>query len=220
VGAEDVRIEGNEEGVLAKEAPGATANITAFETSLDRFRHSNGNQMAETTTLTYKVSRKRSLADTDEEKKPPSPSLAKKRRESSHYVPPSEYAHVPKLLDILEPNLIYIFAGTNPGTRTVTAGHAYAHLSKLFWKLLHSSGCTDVRLLPENDVDLPRWYAIGNRNIVGRPSKDAAELSKTEMSDGTPILEEKMRKYRPEAVWRWGYKREIGKSRVEVGTER
>ncbi|KAH9822858.1 Uracil DNA glycosylase superfamily [Teratosphaeria destructans] len=132
------------------------------------------------------------------------------------------------LLDILEPNLICVFVGTNPGIRTATAGHAYAHPSNLFWKLLHSSGCTDKRLPPENDVDLPRWYAMGNTNIVERPSKDAAELSKTELAAGTPILEKKIRKYRPEAVcivgkgiwdavWRWRYKREIKKSEFKWG---
>ncbi|KAK1083191.1 hypothetical protein LTR33_003415 [Friedmanniomyces endolithicus] len=153
---------------------------------------------------------------------------AEKRRQSSRYAPPSTYAHLPKLTDILEPTLICIFVGTNPGIRTATAGHAYAHPSNLFWKLLHSSGCTDVRLRPEDDVNLPQWYAMGNTNIVERPSKDAAQLSKTEMAAGTPILEEKVRRYRPEAVcivgkgiweavWRWRYKREIKKGEWKYG---
>ena len=90
--------------------------------------------------------------------------------------------------------------GTNPGIRTATAGHAYAHPSNMFWKLLHSSGCTDRRCKPEEDVDLPRLYAMGNTNIVERPTKDAAELSKDEMTAGGPILEAKIRKYKPEAV--------------------
>ncbi|KAF2721310.1 DNA glycosylase, partial [Polychaeton citri CBS 116435] len=155
-------------------------------------------------------------------------SPAKRKRESSRYAPPSKYAHLPKLLDVLEPNLICVFVGTNPGIRTATAGHAYAHPSNLFWKLLHSSGCTDVRLRPEQDVDLPRFYSMGNTNIVERPSKDAAELSKAETAAGTPVLEDKFRKYRPEAVcivgkgiweaiWRWRYKREIKKHEFKYG---
>lgn len=63
---------------------------------------------------------------------------------------------------------------------------------------------------------------MGNTNIVERPSKDAAELSKAEMAAGTPILEEKVRRWRPEAVcivgkgiweavWRWRYGREMRK---------
>ncbi len=143
-----------------------------------------------------------------------SPSPSKKRRSPSKYAPPSKYAHLPLLNDILEPNLIAVFIGNNPGIRTATAGHAYAHPSNLFWKLLHSSGCTDRRLKPEEDVDLPRLYALGNTNIVERPTKDAAELSKAEMAAGTAVLEEKVWEHKPEAVcivgkgiweaiWRW-----------------
>ncbi|EON68998.1 hypothetical protein W97_08256 [Coniosporium apollinis CBS 100218] len=145
-----------------------------------------------------------------------SPSPSKKRRSPSKYAPPSKYAHLPLLTDILEPNLIAVFIGNNPGIRTATAGHAYAHPSNLFWRLLHSSGCTDRRLKPEEDVDLPRLYSLGNTNIVERPTKDAAELSKAEMAAGTAALEEKVRRYKPEAVcivgkgiweaiWRWRY---------------
>jgi thymine-DNA glycosylase len=129
-----------------------------------------------------------------------SPSPAKRQRKSSGYAPPSKYAHLSPLVDILEPNLICVFVGTNPGVRTATAGHAYAHPSNHFWRLLHSSGCTDRRCRPEEDRDLPRLYSMGNTNIVSRPSKDAAELSKEEMVDGAAILEEKFLKYKPEAI--------------------
>ncbi|KAK1056682.1 hypothetical protein LTR74_014739 [Friedmanniomyces endolithicus] len=182
-----------------------------------------------TSTTPQRVTRKRPLVDNDRDvKATASTAPAGKRHQSSRYAPPSTYAHLPKLTDILEPNLVCIFVGTNPGIRTATAGHAYAHPSNLFWKLLHSSGCTDVRLRPEDDVNLPQWYAMGNTNIVERPSKDAAQLSKTEMAAGTPILEEKVRRYRPEAVcivgkgiweavWRWRYKREIKKGEWKYG---
>ncbi|CZT16533.1 uncharacterized protein RCC_02368 [Ramularia collo-cygni] len=69
---------------------------------------------------------------------------------------------------------------------------------------------------------------MGNTNIVARPSRDAAELSKAESAAGTPILEEKIRKYRPEAVcivgkgiwesiWRWRYGRGIKKEECHYG---
>ncbi|KAK5012067.1 uracil-DNA glycosylase-like protein [Cryomyces antarcticus] len=159
----------------------------------------------------------------------PSPSLTKKKKRTpSKYADPSKYAHLPTLRDVLEPNLICVFVGTNPGIRTATAGHAYAHPSNLFWKLLHSSGCTDRRCRPEEDVHLPRLYAMGNTNIVERPSKDAAELSKAEMAAGTPILEAKILKYKPEAVcivgkgiwesvWRYRYGRAPKASEFKYG---
>ncbi|KAK3723129.1 uracil DNA N-glycosylase Thp1 [Vermiconidia calcicola] len=214
------------------------ASNATFKSNLERFKHvTNGEpeRKAESPlnmSRTLRATRKRSFREADEDnggkKQPSSPSPAKTRRQSSRYAPPSKYAHLPKLTDILEPNLIAVFVGTNPGVRTATAGHAYAHPSNLFWRLLHSSGCTDERLKPEQDVDLPRLYSLGNTNIVERPSKDAAELSKQEMAAGTPILEAKISSFRPEAVcivgkgiweaiWRWRHKREIRKDEFRYG---
>ena len=129
---------------------------------------------------------------------PPRP--AKKQRKSSKYAAPSKYAHLSPLVDILEPDLICVFVGTNPGVTTAAHGHAYAHPSNHFWRLLHSSGLTDRRLAPSEDRSLPAKYCMGNTNIVSRPSKDAAELSKDEMTEGTRDLERKFALYKPEAV--------------------
>lgn len=216
----------------------------AFKTALNRFRHdevADGSQIESSDASEagnrvsghedYRNGRKRPLEAAIKQEQPvstTSPSPAKRRRQPSKYAPPSKYAHLPTLVDILEPNLICVFVGTNPGIRTATAGHAYAHPSNLFWKLLHWSKCTDEKLKPEQDVDLPRLYSMGNTNIVERPSKDAAELSKAEMTEGTSILEEKFRKHRPEAVcivgkgiweaiWRWRYKRQIKKEEFHYG---
>jgi TDG/mug DNA glycosylase family protein len=41
---------------------------------------------------------------------------------------------------------------------------------------------------------------MGNTNLVSRPSKSDAELSKEEQLASVPILEAKIRKYMPEAV--------------------
>ena len=214
----------------------ATAPTADFRTSLERFRHVGGSDGSArpariaTRLLVSPSSRKRPLDEIveDDASTAKSPSPGKKRRQSSRYAPPSKYAHLPKLVDILEPGLIGVFVGFNPGVRTATAGHAYAHPSNMFWKLLHSSGVTDVRLRPDQDGDLPRLYSMGNTNLVDRPSKDAGELSKQEMAAGTPILEEKIRAFRPEAVcivgksiwqsiWRWKYKREIKKDEFRYG---
>jgi mismatch-specific thymine-DNA glycosylase len=131
---------------------------------------------------------------------PASPRPAKKQRKASKYAAPSKYAHLSPLVDILEPDLICVFVGTNPGVTTAAHGHAYAHPSNHFWRLLHSSGLTDRRLAPSEDRSLPAKYCMGNTNIVSRPSKDAAELSKDEMTEGTRDLERKFALYKPEAV--------------------
>ncbi|KAK1984651.1 uracil-DNA glycosylase-like protein [Colletotrichum cereale] len=124
----------------------------------------------------------------------------KRKRKATGYAPPSTYAHLPPLTDILAPGLLVLFVGLNPGLRTAALGHAYAHPSNLFWKLLRSSGITPRLCSPTEDRDLPRLYGLGNTNIVARPSRNGAELSKAEMDEGVEVLEDKVRGCRPEVV--------------------
>ncbi|KAJ1326151.1 thymine-DNA glycosylase [Microdochium nivale] len=139
-----------------------------------------------------------------------------------------KYAHLPLLRDTLIHNLICVFVGMNPGIQTATDGHAYAHPSNLFWRLLHTSGCTGRRCRPDEDGDLPRLFALGNTNLIGRPTRNTSELSKQEMAEGTPVLEAKIREYKPEAVcfvgkgiweavWRWKHGRDPTKEEFRYG---
>ncbi|PUU84260.1 uracil-DNA glycosylase-like protein, partial [Tuber borchii] len=130
------------------------------------------------------------------------PTRAKKKRpKHTGYAPPSTYTHLSPLPDNLEENLICVFIGINPGLTTARIGHSFANPTNLFWRLMHSSGCTpDRRLPPQMDVKLPELYSLGQTNIVSRPTKDTAELSKEELLAGVAVLEEKMQKYKPDAV--------------------
>lgn len=128
------------------------------------------------------------------------PKPKSKPSSSSSYAPPSTYAHLNPLTDVITPDLLVLFIGLNPGVQTARSGHAYAHPSNLFWKLLYTSGLTPVPCRPEEDGTLPARFALGNTNIVSRPSRNGAELSKAEMDDGVAVLEEKCRRWRPEAV--------------------
>jgi TDG/mug DNA glycosylase family protein len=157
-----------------------------------------------------------------------SSSPSKKPRTPTGYAPPSKYAHLNELVDILEPNLLCVFIGLNPGVRTATEGHAYSHPSNRFWKLLYSSGLTTRLMKPYEDRSLPKLYQLGNTNIVARPTRNGAELSKDEMDDSVAVLEEKMRACRPEAVcivgksiwesiWRVRHGRAIKKEEFRYG---
>jgi len=127
-------------------------------------------------------------------------SPTKKSRSPSGYAPPSKYAHLPELVDLLVSDLICVFIGLNPGITTATSGHAYAHPSNRFWHLLHSSGLTTRKCRPQEDGNLPRLFELGNTNIVARPTRNGAELSKVEMDASVKVLEDKIRRYKPEAV--------------------
>ncbi|KAF9692173.1 hypothetical protein EKO04_010082 [Ascochyta lentis] len=210
---------------------------TSFKNHLAKYEYADGlNQKNDTPThIPPRMAKKRSHATTvTVSRKAVSPTATssprppKKQRKSSKYAEPSKYAHLTPLVDILEPDLICVFVGTNPGVSTALHGHAYAHPSNHFWKLLHSSGLTDRRLAPSEDRSLPAKYCMGNTNIVSRPSKDAAELSKEEMSEGTRELERKFAEFRPEAVcivgkgiweaiWRFKFGRNMKKEEFKYG---
>lgn len=83
--------------------------------------------------------------------------------------------------------------------KTAQTGHPYAHPSNLFWKLVHTSGLTDRRWRPDEAPQLPE-IGLGNTNLVDRPTKNTAELSKEERSAGAPVLADKVKLYKPEAV--------------------
>ncbi|KAL5345713.1 uracil DNA N-glycosylase Thp1 [Pseudogymnoascus australis] len=157
-----------------------------------------------------------------------SSSPSKRPRTPAGYAPPSKYAHLNELVDILEPGLICVFIGLNPGVRTATEGHAYSHPSNRFWKLLYSSGLTSRLMKPAEDRSLPELYRLGNTNIVARPTRNGAELSKDEMDGSVQALEEKMRQCKPEAVcivgksiwesiWRVRHGRAIKKEEFRYG---
>lgn len=138
---------------------------------------------------------------------PPTPGDARKKkkkqqraRQKSTYQPPSTYSHLPPLPDALAPNLLVLFCGLNPGVRTAQTGHAYNHPSNLFWKLMYSSGVLPVRCAAEEDRTLPARFRLGLTNIVSRPSRNGAELSRAEMDGGVGALEDKVRRWRPEVV--------------------
>jgi thymine-DNA glycosylase len=66
--------------------------------------------------------------------------------------------------------------------------------------LLYESGVTPKKHLPSETHDLQELYSIGNTNICARPTRDGSGLSKEELAEGAGILEDKIKKYRPEAV--------------------
>ncbi|KAK4458793.1 hydrolase-like protein [Cladorrhinum samala] len=127
-------------------------------------------------------------------------SSSPRKRSSSSYAPPSTYAHLAPIPDAIAPNLLVFFIGLNPGIETARTGHAYAHPTNLFWRLLASSGITPRLCSPSESRQMPSLYSLGLTNIVSRPSRNGAELSRQEMDEGVGILEEKVRRHKPEVV--------------------
>lgn len=100
------------------------------------------------------------------------------------------------LPDYLEMNLDLVFVGINPSLMAAHRGRYYAGPGNHFYKLLYESGLTSQCLNYEEDYKLLQ-YGIGLTNIVTRATKSSADLKRTEIKEGSKIIEEKLKLYKP-----------------------
>ena len=100
------------------------------------------------------------------------------------------------LPDYLAMNLDMVFVGINPSLMAAHRGRYYAGPGNHFYKLLHESGLTPRYFNYEEDYKLPQ-YGIGLTNIVTRATRSSADLKRTEIKEGSKIIEEKLQIYKP-----------------------
>ena len=121
--------------------------------------------------------------------------------------------------DIIAPNLKILFIGFNPGKRSAETGHHFAGYSNKFWKLLAAAALTPYQFKPEEDGKLLA-LGLGITNIVDRPSRTAAEITKEEYQAGRMVLQEKLLLYKPRVACFAGvgvYREFIRQARVACG---
>lgn len=106
---------------------------------------------------------------------------------------------VTPLRDVIAPDLDVLFCGINPSLLSAELGHHFARPGNRFWPALHLSGFTPRRLVPGEDATLPE-HGLGITNLVGRPTRAAAELTDEELRAGRLVLEELVREWRPQVV--------------------
>lgn len=100
------------------------------------------------------------------------------------------------LPDILDEAIDLLFIGINPGMKSARVGHYYAGPGNLFWRCLHESGLTPVRLTPREDRRVLEW-GIGITDCVKRASRMASEVRPSEFREGAPELLAKIERCRP-----------------------
>jgi TDG/mug DNA glycosylase family protein len=107
--------------------------------------------------------------------------------------------HLEPIPDHLQKELKILFVGFNPSIRSSETGFHYANPTNRFWKILYEAGLTPRKYAPhENNELLELGYGL--TNIVDRPTKEAAEISKAEYAQGAAVLQRKIKMYQPKAV--------------------
>jgi double-stranded uracil-DNA glycosylase len=80
-----------------------------------------------------------------------------------------------------------LFCGINPGLYSAATGWHFARPGNRFWPALHASGFTDRQLKPSEQQELTK-YGLGITNIAPRATAQAAELTRTELTEGAGRL--------------------------------
>jgi TDG/mug DNA glycosylase family protein len=91
------------------------------------------------------------------------------------------------LPDLIAPGVRLLFVGYNPSVRAARLGHYYAGRNNRFWDLLKESGITPRRFHFEEDQGLLE-LGIGVTDLVKRPTRSAAEVTRAEYRDGVRRL--------------------------------
>ncbi|MEZ0583843.1 G/U mismatch-specific DNA glycosylase [Erwinia sp. STN24] len=123
--------------------------------------------------------------------------------------------------DILAPDLSVIFCGINPGKSSAHTGFHFAHPGNRFWKTIWQAGFTERQLKPEEEK-LLLTTRCGITMLVERPTREATELSATELREGGKLLVDKIMRYQPEALAVLGkqaYKQAFGVGKVAWGRQ-
>ena len=92
-----------------------------------------------------------------------------------------------------------LFVGINPSLRSAEVGHHFAGPGNPFWRLLHAANLVPEPLSYADDARLPEWR-LALTNIVPRPTREAAELSRAEFEAGRRRLVRVIALTRPEVV--------------------
>lgn len=101
--------------------------------------------------------------------------------------------------DSIQSNVNILFVGFNPSIRSGETGHHYANPNNRFYRILYQAGITPRLYRPEEDTTMIE-LGYGFTNIVARPTKEAAEITKEEYEQGRKELRSKIEKFKPQAV--------------------
>ena len=101
--------------------------------------------------------------------------------------------------DLIDEDLIVLFAGINPGLYTAAIGRHFGRPGNRFWPALHDGGFTP-RLFSPFESALLLDFKFGITNVVSRATARADELTDDELRAGGKRLETKVKRWSPTVV--------------------
>jgi TDG/mug DNA glycosylase family protein len=101
--------------------------------------------------------------------------------------------------DILAPELPVVFCGINPSIQAAATGHNFGSRPNRFWRALHLSGFTPVKIPAEEDRRLLE-FGCGITAAVPRATRAAVELQRHEFRTSEEAFRAKLEHFRPETI--------------------
>jgi len=106
---------------------------------------------------------------------------------------------VKTLPDLLRKGMKLVIVGCNPSESAVRVGHYYSGRGNEFWPLLF-----DGRVIPEpfdyHDDKRVIEFGIGLTDLVKKPTRTHAELTRQDFAEGRIVLSQKLEEFAPHVV--------------------
>jgi len=103
------------------------------------------------------------------------------------------------LPDYLRKGMKLVIVGCNPSESSVRVGHYYAGRVNQFWPALYKGGVVPEPFDYHDDKRVIE-FGIGLTDLVKRPTKTTAELTREDFAEGRIVLSQRLGEYTPHVI--------------------
>lgn len=103
------------------------------------------------------------------------------------------------LPDYLRKGMKLVIVGCNPSESSVRVGHYYAGRTNQFWPVLYKGGVVPEPFDYHDDKRVIE-FGIGLTDLVKRPTKTTAELTREDFAEGRIVLSQRLGEYTPHVI--------------------
>ena len=108
--------------------------------------------------------------------------------------------HAMKTLpDHLRKGMKLVIVGCNPTESSVRTGHYYSGRENPFWPMMYETGVIPEPLEYRDDKRIIE-FAIGLTDLVKRPTRSLAELTREDYAEGRIVLSQKLGEFMPHVI--------------------